>query len=163
MRPAIHIVLAAVIGLGPAGLIGGYLMLSPAGDEEGSRIDRAAAASERMDGARLYAEFCAACHGARLEGQPNWQQRKPDGRLPAPPHDATGHTWHHGDEVLFRITKFGPAAIVEGYKSDMPGFADILSDDKIRAVLAFIKSTWPEREREYQELRTRAERGRAAR
>jgi mono/diheme cytochrome c family protein len=163
MRPAIHIALAVVLGLAPAGLIGGYLMLAPASDEAGSRIDRAPAAPERTDGARLYAEFCAACHGARLEGQPNWQQRKPDGRLPAPPHDATGHTWHHGDEVLFRITKFGPGAIVDGYKSDMPGFENVLSDGEIRAVLAFIKSTWPEREREYQELRTRAERGNVAR
>lgn len=114
-------------------------------------------------GAEIYRRYCAACHGARLEGQPNWQQRKQDGRLPAPPHDATGHTWHHGDEVLFRITKFGPAAIVQGYKSDMPGFENVLSDDEIRAVLAFIQGTWPERERQYQELRTRAERANAAR
>ena len=32
----------------------------------------------------------------------------------------------------------------------MPGFADVLSDAEIRAVLAYIKSTWPERERSYQ-------------
>ena len=37
------------------------------------------------------------------------------------------------------------------YESDMPGFADVLSDAEIRAVLDFIKSTWPERERAYQE------------
>ena len=45
----------------------------------------------------------------------------------------------------------------------MPGFENVLSDGEIRAVLAFIKGTWPEREREYQELRTRAERGNVAR
>jgi mono/diheme cytochrome c family protein len=33
----------------------------------------------------------------------------------------------------------------------MPGFEDVLSDAEIHAVLAFIKSTWPERERSYQE------------
>lgn len=38
-----------------------------------------------------------------------------------------------------------------GYESDMPGFADVLSDADIRAVLDYIKSTWPERERRYQE------------
>ena len=32
----------------------------------------------------------------------------------------------------------------------MPGFADVLSDAEIRAVLDYIKSTWPERERSYQ-------------
>ncbi|WP_119680805.1 c-type cytochrome [Indioceanicola profundi] len=96
-------------------------------------------------GAAIYADHCAACHGEQLEGQPDWRSRKPDGRLPAPPHDQTGHTWHHPDEVLFRIVKRGPAAAVAGdYESDMPGFAGVLNDEEIRAVLAFIKSTWPQ-------------------
>lgn len=94
-------------------------------------------------GQRLYVEHCADCHGARLEGQPDWQRRKPDGRLPAPPHDETGHTWHHSDAVLLKITRDGPAAILPGYESDMPAYAGILSDDDILAVLAYIKSRWP--------------------
>jgi mono/diheme cytochrome c family protein len=94
----------------------------------------------------LYMTHCASCHGANLEGQPDWKERKPDGRLPAPPHDASGHTWHHSDEQLLRITKLGTQAIVGGgYKSDMRGFGDVLSDSEIRAVLGYIKSTWPER------------------
>ncbi|GLS79468.1 cytochrome c [Paracoccus marinus] len=102
-------------------------------------------------GRTIYETQCAACHGAQLEGQPDWQMPLPSGRLPAPPHDATGHTWHHPDDILFRIVKEGTAAIVGGgYESDMPGFADVLSDAEIRAVLAYIKSTWPERERSYQ-------------
>jgi mono/diheme cytochrome c family protein len=32
----------------------------------------------------------------------------------------------------------------------MQGFGGILGDEDIRAVLAFIKSKWPERERAYQ-------------
>ena len=36
-------------------------------------------------GQKIYAAECAACHGANLEGQPNWQQRLANGRLPAPP------------------------------------------------------------------------------
>ena len=38
----------------------------------------------------------------------------------------------------------------DGYESDMPGFGDRLSDDEIRAVLDYIKSTWPEREADHQ-------------
>ncbi|ANK83440.1 MAG: cytochrome C [Rhizobiales bacterium NRL2] len=96
-------------------------------------------------GGELYALHCAACHGARLEGQPDWRRRKPDGRLPAPPHDETGHTWHHPDAILFAITRDGFAAHApDGYETDMPGFGDALSDNDIRAVLAFIKSHWPE-------------------
>ena len=102
-------------------------------------------------GRDLYALHCASCHGASLEGQPDWMRRLPSGRLPAPPHDASGHTWHHPDGVLFRIVKEGTAAVVgQGYESDMPAFAGVLSDQQIHDVVAFIKSTWPKRERSYQ-------------
>jgi len=94
----------------------------------------------------IYASHCAACHGQNLEGQPDWRNRKPNGRLPAPPHDASGHTWHHPDQVLFAITKDGLVPGVTapvGYESDMPAFKGTLWDADIAAVLAYIKSTWP--------------------
>ena len=95
-------------------------------------------------GGEVYARDCAACHGAALEGQPNWRQRRADGRLPAPPHDASGHTWHHPDPQLFALTKYGPAAVAGGtYESDMPAYEDTLSDEEIWAVLSYIKSRWP--------------------
>lgn len=96
-------------------------------------------------GQEVYTEHCAACHGANLEGQPDWRQRRADGRLPAPPHDATGHTWHHSDEELFAMVHDGlvPPLAPQGYQSDMPAYGEILSDDEIRAVLAFIQSKWP--------------------
>jgi len=106
-------------------------------------------------GRQLYADHCASCHGKNLEGQPDWMIRLPNGRLPAPPHDASGHTWHHADDELFLITKRGLAAIVADYESDMPAFDGVLGNEEIRAILAFIKSTWPERARDYQETRTR--------
>ena len=56
-------------------------------------------------GQRLYAYSCASCHGINLEGQPNWQSPDANAVLPAPPHDGTGHTWHHDDELLFEYTK----------------------------------------------------------
>lgn len=119
---------------------------------------QAVAAEEGMGGAALYQQNCASCHGAELQGQPDWRSPGPDGRLPAPPHDATGHTWHHGDDILFRITRDGTASVVGGgYESDMPGFGDSLRDAEIRAILDYIKSTWPERERAYQRERTRQE------
>jgi mono/diheme cytochrome c family protein len=97
-------------------------------------------------GSRIYAEQCADCHGAKLQGETaNWRARKEDGTLPAPPHDATGHTWHHGDRLLFDYIKEGGAEIGgPGFKSGMPGFADVLTEREIWATLAFIKSKWPE-------------------
>lgn len=108
------------------------------------------ARADVASGREIYAESCASCHGANLEGQPDWRRRLPNGRMPAPPHDATGHTWHHSDHALFTITKLGVGAIVPGYESDMPAFEGRLTDTEIRAVLAYIKSTWPARERGFQ-------------
>ena len=99
----------------------------------------------------VYVEQCASCHGANLEGQPNWRERLPNGRLPAPPHDRTGHTWHHSDRQLFEMTKNGTAGLMPGYETDMPAYKDVLSDADIWAVLSFIKSMWPADIRERQQ------------
>lgn len=115
--------------------------------ETASRADpRDAALVAR--GAPVYARECAVCHGAKLQGQPDWRTRRADGKLPAPPHDESGHTWHHPDAVLFAITKHGlvPPYAPKGYASDMPAYAGKLSDGEIWAVLAFIKSQWTSRE-----------------
>ena len=102
--------------------------------------------AEVARGATLYAETCAACHGAALEGAADWRGRNEDGSFRAPPHDETGHTWHHADAQLFAITKFGTEEVTGGaVVSDMQGFGEVLTDDEIRAVLAFIKAQWPER------------------
>lgn len=104
--------------------------------------------SEKIaQGEILYAQYCAQCHGANLEGAPNWKQSLPDDSLPPPPHDSSGHTWHHSDELLIRITENGgdPA-----YNSKMPAFKHQLSQGEIAAILEFIKSNWGREEREYQ-------------
>ncbi len=107
-------------------------------------------------GQRLYAAHCASCHGKNLEGDPDWQSRLPNGRLPAPPHDDTGHTWHHADALLFSIIKDGlvPPIVPEGFETDMPAFGDKFDDKEIWSVLAFIKSTWSEEVQSYQKLMT---------
>jgi mono/diheme cytochrome c family protein len=68
--------------------------------------------------------------------------------MPAPPHDESGHTWHHPDELLFGITKHGfvPPYAPRDYESDMPGFGDKLSDSEIWAALAYLKSHWKDRQ-----------------
>jgi mono/diheme cytochrome c family protein len=96
-------------------------------------------------GESIYKAQCASCHGAQLQGQPDWRTRGADGLLPAPPHDASGHTWHHPDETLFRITKYGVAktAGLADYASAMPIYEGVLSDEQIVAVLSWIKAQWP--------------------
>ena len=95
-------------------------------------------------GQAVYGQHCAECHGANLEGQPDWRVRQADGTLPAPPHDASGHTWHHDDALLFDYTKRGgQVRMPEGVTSGMPAFGEVLADADIAAVLTYIKSRWP--------------------
>ena len=97
-------------------------------------------------GAQIYQENCAACHGDNLQGEPDWRTRKDTGRMPAPPHDETGHTWHHKDQLLFAITKYGLPKLMNdpNFETDMPAYEDTLTDEEIVAVLSYIKSKWPE-------------------
>ena len=101
-------------------------------------------------GQSIYSENCASCHGVNLEGQPNWRLPGQDGQLAAPPHDATGHTWHHDEDTLFRLTKYGTGALIgdPNYESNMPIYGGLLTDDEIIAALSYIKSTWPQEIRE---------------
>jgi len=96
-------------------------------------------------GELIYVQSCAACHGVDLQGQDNWRSPDEEGFLPAPPHDESGHTWHHRDELLIELTKFGAGSFAgENFKTRMPQFDGILSDNEIIAVLSYIKSTWPQ-------------------
>lgn len=112
---------------------------------------RSQQARPRTDIARgeaLYAAHCASCHGANLEGQPDWKRPLADGSLPAPPHDISGHTWHHGDGELRRIIDLGGTIYMP--ESKMPGFGATLTDEEIAAILSFIKTRWTAKELGYQ-------------
>ncbi len=126
---------AVVLGIGLYALFGPGGM--PTGAEDGNQ-------SQVALGQGIYRGQCASCHGDKLQGQANRRTRNADGTLKAPPHDESGHTWHHSDKVLFDYTKLGGAAMAPpGFNSAMPGFGGSLKDAEIWAVLAFIKRLWP--------------------
>lgn len=98
----------------------------------------------------LYAQQCASCHGVNREGQPNWKQPLANGKYPAPPHDDTGHTWHHPDSLLVQIILDGGNGTNGAVPSNMPPFRQVLTEDDARAVLEFLKSRWSPDMRRYQ-------------
>lgn len=109
-------------------------------------------------GSALYAQHRAACHGANLEGHPDWQSPDAGGVLPAPPHDASGHMWHHDNAPLFNYTKLGGAGAlaalgIEDFNTGMPAYEGVTPDGDIWNILAYIRSTWPEHERDIQATR----------
>ena len=61
----------------------------------------------------------------------------------APPHDSSGQPWHHPDEMLFNLSKYGFKAMMnDDYKVSMSVYDGILPDEMIIASLSYIKSTW---------------------
>lgn len=105
----------------------------------------------------IYVQQCASCHGINLEGQPDWKIQNEDGSFRAPPHDATGHTWHHGDPTLLEAVRSGGARFADmtiGGSSNMPAFAESLTDEEITAVLTYIKSNWSEENQAWQQEAT---------
>lgn len=138
MRPVIF-------GIGGALLVGGVLAFALWPETETGVQLHPDDADVVAQGKAVYGAECASCHGANLQGQPNWRQRNANGMLPAPPHDETGHTWHHDAETLFHLTRDGVGAMIgdPDYRSDMPVYAGVLTDAEIIVVLSYIKSTWP--------------------
>jgi hypothetical protein len=90
----------------------------------------------------LYEMHCAECHGIEGEGQ------QPDPNAPgmAPPHNESGHTWHHPDQQNFATVWLGTA--------NMPAFHDTLTAEEILFVLGYIKHWWGDSYLETQEGRT---------
>ena len=137
----VFVALIATLGAIQFSSLAGYLLADEAGQ---ARLQSSDPQMVEL-GNRIYQENCASCHGANLEGQPNWRRANADLTMPAPPHDQSGHTWHHNDETLFKLTKFGVSAFVkdQSYKSNMPAYEGVLEDREIIAVLSYIKSRWP--------------------
>ncbi len=96
-------------------------------------------------GHTLYDQHCAYCHGADLAGQEGWDGEFPDGRRPALPLEGTAPIWRLTDRDMFDITKFGGQPFSPpSYRNEMPAYESLLADADIWAILAFIKSRWPE-------------------
>lgn len=150
-----RIVLLAVLGAAIAAAAWFAAMRSGAPAAIALRPDDAEFVAQ---GRAIYDQHCAVCHGANLEGQPDWRTRDAAGLLPAPPHDETGHTWHHSDDVLFEVTKYGLERFAgPDYETAMPAYESVLSDEEILAVLSYIKSTWPADIQALQAQRNRAD------
>ena len=99
-------------------------------------------------GKQVYNANCATCHGINAEGQPNWKIPDENGVFPAPPHNSEGHTWHHADDLLLEIITDGGGTFSP--TSGMPGYKDVLTEEEMVTVLAYIKTFWGAEEMGFQ-------------
>lgn len=111
-------------------------------------FDRSFEAAALQKGQAIYLQHCAACHGPEGRGQFPEAPLEPDatGRIGAPPHNESGHSWHHSDALLIRyVTEGGFSDLTRFYL--MPAFGEVLSDEQILLVIAYIKSMWTDEQR----------------
>ena len=107
-------------------------------------------------GRKIYEQNCASCHGANAEGAPNWQERDAQGELPAPPHNAEGHTWRHSDAQLYEMVGQGWRDPFNKTKRlTMPAFGKTLLPEQIHSVIGYLKTLWTPEERQFQSEESR--------
>lgn len=124
------------------------LLLTGCGGDGGRSLETPAGATVKRVydaeliemGRTVYQRHCSGCHGRNAEGADNWQRRGPDGNWPPPPLNGSGHAWHHPTAVLTDIIRNGSPP----GEGNMPAWKDKLSNDEIRAVIAWFQAQWPD-------------------
>jgi len=116
-----------------------YLMTRPTVSASGAtsttpQAPPAMAASDRLDGAALYARHCAACHGSEGRGD-GWNAPN----LPVVPtvHADAELMAQRPDDTLFDGISAG--GFVLDKSARMPAFGDLLEPEQIRALVAHIR------------------------
>lgn len=102
-------------------------------------VERWYTPSQVAEGAVVFQEHCAQCHGEQAQGLTNdWRQTLADGSFPPPPLNGTAHAWHHPRSVLLQVIDNGGA----DFGGKMPAFAEVLSDEQKLAAIAFFQELW---------------------
>jgi mono/diheme cytochrome c family protein len=128
----------AVLALGIAGLPSAEAQKAPAKTAKPttkSAAPAAAAPAMPVDGAKLFATTCAACHQVSGDGLEDKY----------PP--LNGSEWVTGDEQkLIRIVMHGltgPVDVVgQTFDGAMPAWGGVLKDPEIAAVTSYVRSAW---------------------
>lgn len=90
-------------------------------------------------GDALFQTHCSSCHGERAQGlAEDWRKTDANGNYPPPPLNGTAHAWHHPMVVLEQTIADGGVA----FGGVMPGFATTLTQNDIKATVAYFQSTW---------------------
>jgi len=118
------------------------LTLSACGEDNNDNVQQTGArwyAQSQVDmGRAVFTRNCAACHGEKAQGNPDWKKALPDTQDPPPALNGTAHAWHHPLKILKRTIDMGGVPL--GGK--MPPFKGKLSDAEKEAAIAYFQSFW---------------------
>jgi mono/diheme cytochrome c family protein len=125
----------AVLAFGIAGLPSAEAQKAPAKPAKPTTKPAAAAPAMPVDGAKLFATTCAACHQVSGDGLEDKY----------PP--LNGSEWVTGDEQkLIRIVMHGLSGPVDvlgqTFDGAMPAWGGVLKDPEIAAVTSYVRSAW---------------------
>lgn len=110
---------------------------------------------DRREAARLsdvYTKECAVCHGAALEGNPEWRQSLFGNLDHAPPLDGRGRATEQPDRTLIKTIRRGVTP-GEGHIGTLK--TSRFTEQEAREMLQWIKRHWSKRERRSQSRLTK--------
>jgi mono/diheme cytochrome c family protein len=111
---------------------------TPAGTASAPAMpERAVTMEVMMQGAGLYQEHCAQCHGPDAQGHPDWQNPEV---AAAPPLNGTGNEWKRSRAELVAVIRNG---LTRNKEPVMPGWGNRLSDSDIDALITWFQALWP--------------------
>lgn len=99
---------------------------------------------------------CAHCHG--YDGEGEIQISAVDtlalGMKVVPPHNSSGHTWMHPEQLLVQLVRQGLSNPL--YRFQMPAYGEVMTEEEIRQIFAYISLWWTDSQREHHQALTEA-------
>lgn len=153
---AAAVLLGAAIALSWRGTTPSATMTMPVATADPRRDALLAADPSLQAGRNQYNLRCGHCHG--YDGEGELQASAVDtlalGMQVVPPHNATGHTWMHPEQLLVQLIKQGVSNPL--FRFQMAGYGEVMTDEEIRQVIAYIRLWWTDLQREHHQALTEA-------
>lgn len=110
---------------------------APAPAQKSAAATRAVTMETMMNGARLYQEYCAQCHGPEAQGHPDWQN---PAVTAAPPLNGSGNEWKRSRSEIIAIIQNG---ITRQGEPVMPAWKGRVADKDLDDLLTWMTALWP--------------------
>lgn len=91
------------------------------------------------NGAKLYQENCAQCHGPEAQGHPDWERGRKEGFAAAPPLNGTGTEVKLSQAQMIHIIRNG---VTRDDALVMPAWQGRVADRDLEDIIAWYQALW---------------------